>query len=836
MQTQGGAPAAAAIEATGRTRYFRWSLVVDWSRNGLFNHAMSDLTGLASDVSLDRQLRGSAPSETMLVEGQAAAELTINLEGEHDGLPVTAVFSEYNGFSPLYTVSMEGCEIVYKIGVDTSVGTIWYPQFTGNVRTISPNRKEGVVTITALDRSEKMRQPVRLPVWAITRWHSIRGYNKAQLCSSHWVIDQCLRTADASVTPFRPITEAEAKAELPDGLWGLQFWLSGNSSYIPNVGVLDNARVQGFPKTEVGGAAMYTRLGEAHPAVKAEVEASLKRPYNLSATTTDATGVVPALQASDGTDRLKSFYLAYRGARPDQVLISSGNAGGSHLFGFTLITRGDGNYYQTADSVIMEIYMGHLYKAHIRIQAGKVRGELYKWDTNTLISNTEWINIPTGRDSVQIDAQFTNPFGTRYMGVRAAETFSNFVSFGDYTGAFDYDTRTSLVILRHQVGLQDAYWVNRNSAFGDWISDTRMTGFARKPAKYAAVLDEGLNKLTLMPSSIYDDAWELAGAIADAEMGAAFWDESGVFRFWNRDTIVAKQDTTVRTFTLDHVDDLGLDSSLDSIRNIVTADALLATSDETVIFDSTNNEEFYIPPTSGVTRIVPSSDDVMAVQPGFMPRFATSGAFNGVWSDAVTYGYIVQWYSGGVWAEDNGKSSGVDVLAYSDGQGNTTLRFWNGYAEPARFSDNAGNARLRVLGTSVQRSDNSVTSWQDAASIAKFGNRNLPLSGDWIQDQPTSISQLGQYVLGRVTASIPTTDGIPVPGDPRLQLGDCVEVQDPQGLGESMRLQILGYRRTMSKKDGLTDLLTVELIRPALLGIWDSEQYGRWDESFIWGP
>ena len=49
-----------------------------------------------------------------------------------------------------------------------------------------------------------------------------------------------------------------------------------------------------------------------------------------------------------------------------------------------------------------------------------------------------------------------------------------------------------------------------------------------------------------------------------------------------------------------------------------------------------------------------------------------------------------------------------------------------------------------------------------------------------------------------------------------------------------MRLQILGIRREYSRDGGLTDTLTVELVRPAGIGLWDSPQYGRWDETFIW--
>jgi hypothetical protein len=377
------------------------------------------------------------------------------------------------------------------------------------------------------------------------------------------------------------------------------------------------------------------------------------------------------------------------------------------------------------------------------------------------------------------------------------------------------------------------YWVNRATVFGDFVT-SRFETYARRAARYAGVLDEGLNKLTLMPNTSYEDAWELAGAVAAAEMGAVFWDEAGTFRFWNRDTITAKQAAAVRTLTPSDVEGLSLENSLDSLRNIVQADALLATADQAMIFDSSDNEEFFVPGATAVVRNIPASNDVMAAQPGFVTRYSSTAGSFPVWNANVQHGYVVQWYEGGSWHEMDNRTSGVDILAYSDGQGNTTLRFWNGYGEAARFSDNAGNARLRVLGTSVMRSDNVVTEFRDNASVAKYGPRNLPLSGDWVQTQPTTITRLGQFMLDRTTQSIPVITDVPIPGDPRLQLADCVDIRDPWGIGEQLKLQILGYKRVFSKNGGLTDHLSVELIRPSLLGIWDSPQYGRWDETLIW--
>ena len=830
MQTHGGTAAANEIEKVGGVRHFRHELLVDWNRDGQFDHPLSDLSNLVEETALDRSLVGSAPSEIMLIEGYSAAELSATLVGEQSGLSVVALFSTYNGLSPLYTMDQEGCEVTYRIGVDTVIGTIWYPQFVGNVRYTSPDRGSGTVAFRALDRAEKMRQPVNLPVWATASWQAARGYRRAQLCSSHWVIDQCLRTADASPTPYRWITPEEASVLGLDTKWGMQFWLSGNGAYIPNVGILDNARVQGFPKPEVGGAIMYTRFGEAHPDAKAEVELTGRQPYTLSPTTTDATGIVPALQPADSnSDALKSYYLAYRAVDPYNADL---DRNGTHRMGFTLLTRGYADWWQTANTVPLEIYIGGNRTARIRFLDGQCRAECWDWINDVADIVTGWIDIPVGAQAIQIEAQFTTMFSPteRRMGIRAGANTTGLVSFSAYPfGVVPTDPRASIISVRHQVAMQDVYWSIKFVGSSS-MPESNFGLYARRAAKYSAILDEGLNKLTLMPQASYEDAWALASSVASAEMGAIFWTETGVFKFWNRDTIAALQESAVRTITLDHVEDLGITNSLDSVRGIVTVDALYATADMTTIFSSDDVEQFYVGATTDIAIKVPNSGDIQSVSPGKVLRYSTVANGHGVpiWSDSVINGYVAQFYISGAWAEHNELVSGVDIEPFSDGQGNTVVRVWNGYPYPVRFS------KLRVLGTQVSRQDNSITQFRDQASVDKYGPRNWPLSGDWVQDQPTTITRLGEFSLARSARPIPTAQDIPIPGDPRLQLGDCIDARDPSGMGELLRLQILGYRRVVSRKTGATDHLAVELIRPAGVGLWDSVQYGRWDTTFIW--
>lgn len=821
---------------------------VDWNGNGLFNHPLSDIGPFSDDITVDRTLSGTAPAELMLIEGSAAAELSFTVGGtipadayglSETGQPLSwvGVFSPYNGNSPLYNAKRIGAEVTYRIGVETYFGTVWYPQFVGNIRTISPQRGSESVTITALDRSEIMRNPVNLPIWAVSGWHNIRNYREAQLMSSHWVIDQCVRSANISPTPYRPVSPREGKAIINDEeKWGLQLFVSGNGSYTPSVGLVNSAVVQGFPWSEGTGGDMYEQWGKPHPTVDEEVRVSGDKPFAFNDLQSDATGVVPRLIAQSpytaDQDANRSMLLYYQCARLDDL---REDRGGAHWFGFTL-TTGANNWWQTANVYPMEIFIGGQRTVRLHIMSGSVRAELWSWTSDgvgTALWGGAWNVIPSGLETVQIDAQAEGCFANNLrLGTIVNGVASSYDIVADASAAVpDEDSRMGAIKIKHSVGMSDIYWSNRFVGLGNLLT-SRFDEW-RRPAKYAAVLDEGLNKLTFTPTLSYEDGWQLATSVAAAEMGAVFWDENGIFRFWNRNTMLAKQEEPVRTFTLDDVSDLGMTDSSDSVRTVVTTDTAETTAIDGVVFESTDPEAFYL--ASGVaaeTTVTIASTDVQVVYLGKVGRYSTASNPYGipVWNDATTFhGYIVEFNtSGNTWQERNDFISGVDLYAYGDNQGNIYLRFFNGYDYPARLS------KLRLRGTKIEKAPTTKTQFEDSDGIAQYGERNWLLSGDWVQHQPQSIVRLGQFMLARSANSIPATDNIQIAGDPRLQVGDTLKIVDPEGFGELMLIQVLGIRRSLSGTDGLVDELTVELIRTSNVGIWDSPQYGRWNQTFIW--
>lgn len=838
MQTHGGADAEAAILAAERA--FFVDLKVDWDRDGLYAHHLSDLSRYADDIQVDRSLAGSAPQEVMLIEGAAAAELSFTLGGEdadEADLNFVGVFSPYNGLSPLYNTDPIGCEVTYRIGVETATGIVWYSQFVGNIRLITPKRGEGSVEVKCLDRVEKLRTPVRFPVWGMSRYATQRGYEEAQLMDSAWVIDHCLRFGDTSSSPYRPLYAEEFTKTDPLYDTGMRFFLTGNGAYTPTVGMVDDNTTLGFPQSEGLGRPMYYDNGVPHP----DSPEPSKPPQSLSSLGPDNTGWSAV---GNGVSYLMGFWGLERDAP---------NINANHFVGFTLNNNGpDGSWWRAAGntSQVIQVYVGIHMKLVLTLYQGSFRAEVRNWQTSAGVT-TSWFAVPV-QNHVQIDVRFA--FGGGATGVAdKVDVLFDGVNQGqetiaDWDGIYDGnpDPYEGFVAVIHQAGVSDLYWSSRWSAGGFAIpADSALFNtHSRREAKYAAVLDRGMNRLTHLPASTSEDAWDVITKVAAAELGSVFWDENGVFKFWNRQTIIDLQEFDVRTLSLDEVEGLQITNSLDSVRNIVTSESIKGYSQKEVLYSSNAIDEFYVPGSSRVFFTL-YLDDVQAIAPQVFTRYelADVTAFYPTWSpdDGSDSGFVVQWNFPGIgWEERSSRTGGTwaEIYSYFDKEGNTVVEIFNGGAEPMRLATGAAgasaSAAFRILGSKVKRDETAILTATDLASMAKYGRRNLSITGEWVQWQPAVATSLLEFLLPRSVQPIPTTDAVVIAGDPRLQLGDTMSILDPDGLGEQMRVQTYGVTRHFSRDTGLTDTLTVEMLAPPRIGIWDSAQYGRWDETFIW--
>lgn len=816
MQTHGGAEAEAAILSPERS--MRAEIKVDWFRNGLYTHFLSDLSPYVDNITVDRSLAGAAPSEIMLIEGSAAAELSFEVGGHlppgtYGSLTLTdysnlvAVFSPYNGFSPMYNIDPMGCEIIYRIGVDTPIGTIWYQQFIGNIRTITPNRRDNKVTITALDRVEKLRKPITHTDWGVLDLQANQGRILGQLMNAHWVIDHCLKTCDVSTSPYRWAYDEQIRFPPTWTKATTQIYISGNGGIAPNVGWVDGSHNSQFPNTDGNPAlTMYQERGQAHPASPDPT----MRPQILRA-------------QRDWGDDFSLFWASDKNRVLDAV---------SHKITFSLHTEdfaGSQWFLTMPDAPIMTWDM----KDDRQIQVWVGLGEMWLRyeDTELAFSAvTPKIPIPIGAGNEYVrctaDMQYNNGGGTsgERMRLTVGSTVGSYVNMKALR-AWQQTSSIGLFRLWRELSVQDIAVVT----YDYYTTPTH----ANEPAKYPAVLDRSLNRLSFLPKRWGALAWDVIAEVAAAEFGAVFWDENGVFRFWNQDTILTKKETFVRTFNLDDVSGLEMTNSTDSIRNILSVKAKKARVQNVRVFETSGPDELYLPP--GVwTEYRVWVDDVITPNSAQVPTYKPEGA-SGVlpeWSELVNYGVLTQRFIGGIWEQIQVGSPWLGFM-YRLADGSTMARLWNGFSEPIRFADPNAGAAFRWDGSKLTRFDDQVFILRDDTSVTRWGPQGIELESDWYQeffDYGSFFSKL----LTRTAKPIPTTQNIEVAGDPRTQLGDAVKIYDPNGMGEGMQLQILGINRTFSRDNGLIDQYTVEMTEPPRVGVWDSAQYGIWESTFIW--
>jgi hypothetical protein len=789
--------AAADVAINSTEREFIVDISFDWNNSG-YNHVLSDMSPYVSKAVTDRALNGSSPSEITQLQGSSAAELTVVVSGEYNGMSMASIFSPFQLESPFWGQTTLGVEVVYSIGTITTAGRVFYQQFTGNVTSISPDRADNSVTIIALDRAEKMRKPVQFPQWAVSDLQANQGRFNNQLVDSQWAIDHCLRMCDISPTPYRPFFRSDINLA-EDDVSGPQIWISGTGSIVPTIGWPDNSFIQEFPLDE-DAVPMYSSLGAVNP--------SSPEPTTM-----------PQSIMGRVSDNGHSYYCSDRNRL---------SALGSQVLGMVLITS-DPKYLTIADTELLNVRTADRIVLSIWVGAGQVWSTRINELTSTTLT-TARVNIPTGANHQKIFAiwdAYAGAGATCY--VEAGTNNTTFVgAVQTYAGATDI--LRGLVNINTELTVQDINYSSTN--FGG-ITNGSWSGLAGKPARYSAVLDKGLNRLSYIPYRTGDDSWKIVTDIASAEFGSVFWDEDGHFRFWNLDRILAKQATINKEYTLDTVTGLNLTNLFDGVRNIWSVSTNRKRGTLTSAVRSNDVNQFVV---QGRERKLFKIwiNDVQIPVPGQPPRYSTNigNPYSiPIWNNDLKFGYVVQWYTGS-WNEIDARVSGVDINCYLDNAGNIIVEIYNGYDDPARLATNTDIPALHVEGTKIVGLDSISTPIKDVNSIEKYGPRNLTLSGDWYQDA-FNVNKMVDKLIARTSAPIPVTDAITTVGDPRLQLADVIRIKDEAGFGTRMDAQIYGITRTFDVDNGLTDTLSVQMVRPG--GIWDDIRYGIWDSTFVWG-
>src|SRR5690606_35358756 len=521
------------------------------------------------------------------------------------------------------------------------------------------------VVVTALDRAEKLRQPVTLVPWAYSHAMANVGLFEAQLQNPQGVIDSALRGGGVSPTPFVPPYETlewlKPDVGNGEGAGGFHFYLTGTGS-VPLRGTWDEPDKSTYFDTEGTGTQMFAHSGAVHPE-------------------SPEPGRVPLGIQGKG---LNSSVLYYRCANQMPV-----RRDGTHFVGFTLLTC-ENNYWRTAsEKVVFYVETAHDVEIRVHIGAGKVWStwrRLPQSDgTTEVIRTTPKVDIPTGQPWVRINIRLAANVNDNTL--RATVTAGSNTTGDVYvhvlpSGSYMHNKPTwGRVMIRDHFGLQDIYYASYFGIVG--VGDNEE--IFNKQAPYVAVLDPGLSRISNYPAVKAEDGWDLIKEVASAELGAVFWDENGVFHFWNYNTIRDKRNTVVKTLTPDLLAGLKMTRSLDSLRNELSVSRTKSVASAwRSIYEAGDADEFRVPPNTRRFFTI-QSDDFIAADDVPLKQYKDpsysypEGLPN--WNQYVKHGFVVQIWDptpGVGWRPLSLVLEGSDVpLTRVEQDGTLTLEIWN---------------------------------------------------------------------------------------------------------------------------------------------------------------
>ena len=818
--------AAQAIES--RSRQFTHKLMVDWNNNGQYDHPLSDMSEYVVRSSRGQAISSTAPEELMLIEGHGSASLEMELTGSFRNIPLTGHFAPYNGRSVFYAKGLSlGVSMYYDIAVWTDTGWEWYRQFTGVVREVEALRAEGIVKLDCLDNVERLRTGLSLHAYGVPKALLQDGYKRGALVDSSSIIDMAARTGGFTMGPKPGMGNEDSYRQR---FLSVPF----HGSILPEIGQLDEA--QTFHLTE---------SWENQPAREDWAEAYTGGPHGYL-----ALNAVPSDRTQFGT---KKYWLSEE---------AWGASQGNTKWVIGCWVRFDGaGVHPTADSLITLRLQNNEYGLLVRDDGAvtprlRIEGSLQTTSNWMFMSGTGWHYVEVAFWS------YGNYIDCR---TRVDNEQSSVVRIYNASPPGDNDALSGLVTVQHNFPVSDVEIVA--SKWGEDVWHT--TKESIEPLNTADV-SQGRNRVMYTLRETEKPAWDIAKEVSAAEYGVVWFDEFGRFRFWNFEDVTAQHETVNRKFDLSDVEGLSMRTTMDSVRNMWVVESRTGYSDNGIFYDldkdgepwATKDNAAFLNPNSELWKAkfnpIPATLDngtvvgkwsfyylkakpnLMCPHPWSIPTIAENAPATG-WDERypkhAKKTYRGNTYIGGEFRTEQ-KWVRRDLVRMS------ILNFET--QESGFWLNNKDQGRFRMQSTLVYEdtpetwsvSTTDVGNMSDgdptqdyAKSIPRYGERVIELKDNfWLQDKFQTREML-KKIIKKFGRPIPVTDNITVAGDPRIQIGDVIEINDWEGMGANIRLQVYGITRELEDGAGLTDTYQVEVIEAPGQGEWDRD---RWDGSLIW--
>jgi hypothetical protein len=768
MQNAGDAALAAAVDSRDRTIVYK--LEVDWNQNGLYSHALSNLTGVVEQLQVTRDINASLPAETTLLEGFYSAQATVQLGGKRPGdtVNIAQALSWWRTTSPLYGKPKTGYPVRAFIGHQLADGSSVMPQqFQGVISDLKIDHL-GTVSLVCADVSTLVQARIDLPTYALTPAAS-GNFNLGQSVrvNSQWVLDYVLRQNGFYMSP-----PAHARTFYSATLHGSVVPERGHGAYSwTGAGSLrdeDPVYVPGRPGWGLayGGSPLW---------------------WNASYALADFTGWTGSL------NQTLAIQCQVDLTNATNVAVLAGQRG-------ALVAHSTGNGYLDGIGVVLQV-------------TNTRRLELNVYRNASLVASTLGPTLGTGWQDVWVELEIGATLATST--IRWVGGTSTAVNLSGASGA-NPPLLYSNVVTFGQLPMHDLQ-----------ISDR--TGLATQATLYnpgtwvpQVQLDAGLNEMTGLPLRRGVNSWDLMKQVAGAEFGVLGFTEAGMPFFRNRDTVRRSTLNVVKT-----VDDtkaligLSMSERAEAIRNSVTFTysrrlmngPLTSVDAWNVLWELDDPAGILLAP--GATTL-----DLILDKPGlvftsiFPVQFTTAQWTDPANDTNTNHGFVTTTPNG------TAVTSGITCSAITPLSPRNTgkpdqlrivlVNTTNSYVQ---FKTTDGRAAFRIKGLGFYDGDSVTGGIKRAGSIvAAGGERVLDLGdNDWYQ-MLLPLQKVARSLLKDLQAPVPIVDQIPTVGDCRLQLQDTLSASDQTTLGGPVFCGVTGIVRSLQAQGGqakLTDNLTI---------------------------
>ena len=776
MQSAGDANLAAAVEADQRTLV--WRFEVDWNRNGLYTHTISDLTSVVKSISVPRDIQGTLPAETTMVEGFMSARMTVTVGGTRPGdtSSIAKQLSPWNITAPLFGDGRLAVPVRAWIGHRVASGAeTQVRQFTGVINDFEVDSRSGNVTFICADSADNVRAAIDLPLFALESgsvWTATRDYRS----NSQWAIDYVFRRNGYYMSP--PPQQ------------GCVFSATLHGSMAPEIGYMADLNsgsslgVVGFEDPvywpgrsgwglAYGGSANYVPVMYARPEIGF---------YMLS-------GFSVSVQAQMDLSKTR---------RPTSTGIWFIYSSGSFQYGETSATIGFRCLISSSGQLSVQII-----------------------SSSSVLTSVNGPTLPlTGYQDVWVRIDLGSPLSNSTVSFPGMTVTG--VNLSGLNASAEIWT-TGVVQVAPLYPTHDLQMCNATGlAAGATLYD---------PGTWTPQcdLDTGLNDFSGLPLRRGVSSWDLLKEVVGAEYGLVGFDESGRPFFKNRDTL-RSQNLSIEK-TIDNrkmISEISLSERSGSVRNKITGSYASRTVGNSSGIDG-YDWVFKLKNTSSL--ICPPGQSIHEIQldtPGWFAdgsALVLQNSWTGNWPPA-DHDNSSRFTA----ARQDGSSeqTGVTVALVSlpprqYGSDRVRVFVTNPGIYPIVFATSGGDPAFWIAGRKFQQDTDVPFSVSRPSSIAKYGERVLELpTSNWHQRED-SLGDVSRSLLRDLQAPVPVVQSLTAVGDCRLQLQDSVSVEDTNILGGPMYTSVIGINRTLiaDPTTGAAKLVDSLNVRPfAAPGKW----------------